>query len=148
MTILVHPDPALERPAVIVYPADPHRLDVAADLLIELADTPGALAVAAQQIGATLRMFAYRTEDGGLDVLVNPTIIEVRGKPRIGIEKCLSFPDKTFMVPRAQSVTVAAITLEGDPVRHRWVDKYARMAQHECDHLDGVLITSRGRRVK
>lgn len=146
MTIVLHPAAVLERPADLVDPNDPDRLEIAADLLIELADNDGAIAVAAQQIGATVRMFAYRTQDGGLDVLVNPTIVEARGK-RLGRERCLSFPDETFMVPRAETVAIRALTLEGDPVRHRWTDRYARMAQHEQDHLDGVLITSRGRRI-
>jgi peptide deformylase len=146
MTIVVHPAPVLEEPALPVDLTDVSFLDIAADLLIALADTDGALAVAAQQIGATSRMFAYRTPAGGLEVLVNPKIIEARGK-RLGKERCLSFPDEMFMVERAQAVTVAALTLEGDPIRHRWHDKYARMAQHEVDHLDGILVPSRGRRI-
>lgn len=144
MMIVLHPAPVLEEPATPVDLTDPGRLELAADLIIALADTPGALAVAAQQIGETKRMFAYRTPAGDLDVLVNPTIVETRGK-RLGKERCLSFVDRTFLVVRPEAVVVRSFTLEGDPQRHRWSGGYARMACHEVDHLDGVLVTSRAR---
>lgn len=142
MSIITYPAKILTLPTRKVQPSDPARLEVGADLLIELDRDPGALAVAAPQIGSSLRMFAFRQEDGALDVLVNPAIVESRGK-RIGRERCLSFPDQVFMVVRPQAVVVHAVTLEGDDVRLCWHDKYARMACHEVDHLDGVLVIDR-----
>jgi len=142
VTIILAPNRVLETKTKPVDPTDSRRLDVAASLLIELADTPGALAVAAPQIGSDMRIFAYRNQDRELDVLVNPFIVEKKGK-RLGTERCLSYPDQEFRVVRPQSVVVLALTLENDPVRHRWHDLYARMACHEIDHLDGILITDR-----
>jgi len=142
VSIVTWPAKVLTTPTVPVAFDDRTRLDVAADLLIELDCEPAALAVAAPQIGSSLRMYAYREPDGELVVLVNPAIVEKRGK-RLGWERCLSFPGERFRVVRPQAVVVHAQTLDGDHVRKCWHDLYARMACHEDDHLHGVLITER-----
>ena len=142
MKILTHPNPVLRRKTANVDLAGTDHLEIAADLLIALDSDPNALAVAAPQIGASVRMFSYREQDGDLNVLVNPTIVEVRGR-RLGKERCLSFPGRIFQVVRPQAVVVHAKSLEGDELRLCWHDLYARMACHEVDHLDGVLVVDR-----
>ena len=143
MKIVTHPAPILREEAEPVNPrSGTDHLVVGADLLIALDMLPDALAVAAQQIGSKLRMFAYRERDGEMNVLVNPTIVEVRGR-RLGKERCLSFPGRIFQVVRPQAVVVHAKTIEGDDVRLCWHDLYARMAAHEIDHLDGLLVIDR-----
>lgn len=142
MGIVIAPAPILEQPTVPVDRTNMDRLEVAADLLIELGLTEHAAAIAAPQIGSSMRMFAYRDRDGRLDVLVNPWVIEESGR-QVGTEGCLSFPDRVFVVPRPKQVIVEAVTIEGDYTRRRFAGFFARMACHEIDHLDGVLVTSR-----
>lgn len=143
MKIITHPAPILREKAELVdLRSGTDHLTVGADLLIALDMIDDALAVAAQQIGSKLRMFAYRERDGDLNVLVNPSIVEARGR-RLGKERCLSFPGRIFQVVRPQAVVVHAKSIEGDEVRLCWHDLYARMACHEIDHLDGVLVVDR-----
>ena len=60
-----------------------------------------------------------------------------------GVEGCLSIPGWIGDVPRHASVTVKGQTPEGKELRLKVQDYYARVLQHEIDHLNGVLFTDR-----
>ena len=60
-----------------------------------------------------------------------------------GWEGCLSIPDIRGMVPRYTDVTVTALDRNGKKVEYRLKNFAARVAQHETDHLDGVLFFDR-----
>ena len=60
-----------------------------------------------------------------------------------GWEGCLSIPDIRGMVPRFTDITVKALDRDGKPIELRLKDFAARVAQHETDHLDGVLFFDR-----
>jgi len=77
-------------------------------------------------------------------VLINPEI-ELRGETEVGLEGCLSFPEITADIERAQSVTVRAETLEGGTIQIEAGGFLARAIQHEHDHLDGILFIDRMR---
>jgi len=77
-------------------------------------------------------------------VLINPEI-ELRGEMEIGVEGCLSFPEITGDIERAQSVTVRAQNLEGDTIEFEAGGLLARAIQHEHDHLHGILFIDRMR---
>jgi peptide deformylase len=77
-------------------------------------------------------------------VLINPEI-ELRGETEVGVEGCLSFPEITGDIERAQSVTVRALTLEGGTIEIEAGGFLARAIQHEHDHLDGILFIDRMR---
>ena len=77
-------------------------------------------------------------------VLINQEI-ELHGETEIGMEGCLSFPEITGDIERAQSVIVRAQTLEGDTIQIEAGGFLARAIQHEHDHLNGILFIDRMR---
>jgi peptide deformylase len=77
-------------------------------------------------------------------LLINPEI-EPHGETEVGLEGCLSFPEITGDIERAQSVIVRAHTLEGGTIHIAASGFLARAIQHECDHLNGILFIDRMR---
>ena len=75
-------------------------------------------------------------------VLINPEI-ELRGETEVGVEGCLSFPEITGDIDRAESVLVRAQTLEGEKIEIEAGGFLARAIQHEGDHLNGILFIDR-----
>ena len=145
MDIVLAPAAILSTPTIAVDPTSAEALEVAGELMRVLETVEHAAAIAAPQIGSGIAMFAYRDRDRNPVILSNPTLVAARGK-QLGTEGCLSFPDMVFMVLRHQAVTVLGQDIVGDTVRERFSGWHARMVQHEMDHLDGILVTSRSRR--
>ncbi len=102
--------------------------------------------LAAPQVGVSLRLIVA---DAGSDhcALVNPEVVLAEGSQRQPMEGCLSIPGVTGEVERAERVRVHAL----DPTGHEvWIDAegyFARVLQHEIDHLDGILFTDRATRI-
>jgi peptide deformylase len=104
--------------------------------------------LAAPQVHEGLRLFVgLLEEEPGPDteptVLVNPEIVPNATSTEDGWEGCLSIPDIRGMVPRFTDITVKALTREGKDIELRLKTFAARIAQHETDHLDGVLFFDR-----
>jgi peptide deformylase len=104
--------------------------------------------LAAPQVHEGLRLFvALLDEDPGpkseATVIVNPEIISSGSTKEEGWEGCLSIPDIRGMVPRFTEIAVAALDRDGKPIELRLKSFAARVAQHETDHLDGVLFFDR-----
>jgi peptide deformylase len=104
--------------------------------------------LAAPQVHEGLRLFvALLEEDPGpkseATVIVNPEIIPAGSAKEEGWEGCLSIPDIRGMVPRFTDITVAALDRDGNAIELRLKNFAARVAQHETDHLDGVLFFDR-----
>jgi peptide deformylase len=104
--------------------------------------------LAAPQIHEGLRLFvALLDEDPGpkseTAVVVNPEIIPAGTAMEDGWEGCLSIPDIRGMVPRYTEITIKALDRKGKPIELRLKNFAARVAQHETDHLDGVLFFDR-----
>lgn len=121
-------------------------LDAEARKLIEemcdaLGEEPGRAGLAASQIGVLKRLFVYDIGYGPR-CAVNPEILEGTGE-ETNEEGCLSLPGVTVEVPRFSNVKVSCRTATGMNVVIEAEDFPARLMQHECDHLDGVLIIDR-----
>jgi len=104
--------------------------------------------LAAPQIHEGLRLFvALLDEEPGPKtepaVVVNPEITPNGTDVEEGWEGCLSIPDIRGMVPRFTDITVKALDRKGKPTELRLKNFAARVAQHETDHLDGVLFFDR-----
>jgi peptide deformylase len=104
--------------------------------------------LAAPQVHEGLRLFvALLDEDPGpkseATVVVNPEIAAAGASKEEGWEGCLSIPDIRGMVPRFTDITVAALDRDGKAIELRLKNFAARVAQHETDHLDGVLFFDR-----
>lgn len=108
--------------------------------------------LAAPQIGAGLRIVVFgfahseRYPDAPelpMTVLINPELEFVGEEMEEGWEGCLSVPGLRGVVPRHQRLRYKGFDQYGRPVEHLVEGFHARVVQHECDHLDGVLYPAR-----
>jgi peptide deformylase len=82
-------------------------------------------------------------EEVPLTVLVNPTIEPLSEEMVVSWEACLSLPDLAGRVPRYKAVRYRGLDLRGEEIVREARGFHARVVQHECDHLDGVLYPQR-----
>jgi peptide deformylase len=80
-----------------------------------------------------------------LMVLINPVVTPLTDETEEGWEGCLSVPDMRGMVPRLTSVRLTCLDREGQPVDLVAKDFFARVCQHETDHLNGIVYLDRMR---
>jgi peptide deformylase len=78
-------------------------------------------------------------------ILVNPVITPLTEDREEGWEGCLSVPGLHGMVPRATRIHYTGFTAAGEPIERFAEGFHARVVQHECDHLAGVLYPMRVR---
>ena len=163
LPILQYGDPILRAKGNRVETIDDRIRELAANM-IETMHAAHGVGLAAQQIGEALQLTVLdisAVEDDrpstlkldGQDVdpktamplvLINPEI-ELGGETELGVEGCLSFPEITGDIERAQSVIVHAQTLEGGTIHIEASGFLARAIQHEGDHLNGILFIDRMR---
>jgi peptide deformylase len=112
------------------------------DMWETMREAPG-VGLAAPQVGESIRVLVAEYE-GEAVTLVNPEILKRSEQEEFGQEGCLSIPG--FIgedVPRASAITVKARDPRGKEIRVKADGWFARILQHEIDHLDGVLYTDR-----
>jgi peptide deformylase len=163
LPILQYGDPVLRAKGDRIEIIDDRIRELAANM-IETMHAAHGVGLAAQQIGEALQLTVLdisAVEDDrpstlkldGQDVdpktamplvLINPEI-DPGGETEVGVEGCLSFPEITGDIERAQSVTVRAQTLEGGAIQVDAGGFLARAIQHEGDHLNGILFIDRMR---
>ena len=144
LPIVTYPHKVLRRPARRINPGDgndPHELYRE---MLEAMDTAGGVGLAAPQVGKGLRfLIAQNTESGETHGLVNPQIISQSSAKQMGSEGCLSFPELFADIERSVEVTVRFQDLEFNEREKTFKGHFARVLQHEIDHLNGVLIIDR-----
>ena len=118
------------------------------DDMIETMHEYNGVGLAAPQVHASLRLFVALLEEDPdakttATVIVNPEIVPNASTREEGWEGCLSIPDIRGMVARFTDVTVKALGRDGRDMELRLKKFSARVAQHEADHLDGVLFVDR-----
>jgi len=105
------------------------------------------IGLAAPQVGINKRIVVIDTSFGEsrdhILVLINPEIMKKGNEIVVMEEGCLSFPNLYIPVGRARSITVKAISLKGEPLQFEATDYFARVIQHEVDHVNGVLMIDR-----
>lgn len=150
--IVKFPDPRLKQVSdPIAEITDAHR-ELARDMCEVMYDEPG-IGLAAPQVGENIRLVVVDTEwteedsERHASVVVNPEILEPEGTI-VWNEGCLSVPDFTADVERAERVLLRGIDLDGNPIEERLEGLRAVCFQHEVDHLDGVLFIDRISRLK
>lgn len=126
-------------------------------LIADLRDTMRHLngaGIAAPQIGVDLRVVIFgggpspRYPDASAvpdTVLINPILIPLNGGEEGGWEGCLSVPGLRGWVPRWTQLRYTGFDEYGVPIDRLANGFHARVVQHECDHLDGVLYPARVR---
>jgi peptide deformylase len=138
-----YPDPALRMRAYDVEDFD-HDLARLVERMTMLMYDANGVGLAATQVGVLRRLFVFRPEeDEDAVAVVNPRI-EVRGgESAVGEEGCLSIQGVLVPVERPCSVTLIGRTPSGGEYQRELGGQGARVAQHELDHLDGVLMLDR-----
>lgn len=123
-----------------------HRFDASIQKLIddlfETMHAANGAGLAAPQVDLSLRVFVAEYEDRRV-AMVNPEIIKAEGEA-LGSEGCLSIPGYYGdNIRRAQNVIVKGQDAHGKNIRVRAEGWFARVLQHEIDHLDGILFLDR-----
>jgi peptide deformylase len=147
-------NPVLRAPAAAVAdPAVPWVRRLVADM-VETMEDAGGTGIAAPQVHEGWRVVVFRVLDDRLSglpgddaqeltVLINP-VVEPVGEERLyGWEGCLSVPGLRGVVPRWARIRYRATGLDGEAVAREAAGFHARVVQHECDHLDGILYPQR-----
>jgi len=140
--------PVLDRVAApVADPTAPEIRRLVADLAETLEDI-GGQGLAAPQVHVSLRVVVLRVpgEAAGaehLSCLINPEITPLGDDREDGWEACLSVPGLRGLVPRWRAVRYRALGLDGEAIEREAEGFHARVVQHECDHLDGVLYPQR-----
>lgn len=150
-------DPLLYRQADPVKGFNTPELDT---LIADMFDTMSAMngaGLAAPQIGVSLRVVIFGVdanprypdvEPVPATVLVNPILTPSGTEMVDGWEGCLSVPGLRGLVSRYQSLHYTGFDQHGQPIDRQVSGFHARVVQHECDHLDGILYPMRLRDIR
>jgi peptide deformylase len=147
--IILEGDPRLRQKASKIRSVDESLRKLAAEMHETMDDAPG-VGLAGPQIGVMRRIIVVHVPgeyigEGEADIrttLINPEIVKGHGR-EIATEGCLSIPGWIGDVPRYDLVTVKAMDLINRDIRIKAQGYYARVIQHEVDHLDGILFVDR-----
>ncbi len=153
-TVLRMGDPRLREVAEPVQDFGTPELD---RLVVDMKETMSAqtgAGLAATQIGVPLRVVVFGYEHNARypdappvpeTVLVNPRIEPLSDEMEEGWEGCLSVPGLRGLVPRYTRIRYSGFDMDGSPITREADGFHARVVQHECDHLDGILYVQRMR---
>ena len=143
--------PVLRHPAESVAdPTAPEIERLVRDMIETMVDAPG-IGLAAPQVYFGLRIVVFhvpesRADDAGpqpLTVLINPEVEILDSDLVGGWEGCLSIPGMMGEVPRSPRIGYRGYDLSGLVIEREARGFHARVVQHECDHLDGILYPMR-----
>lgn len=124
-------------------------------LIQDMQDTMAAedgAGLAAPQIGASVRVVIFGVEQNPRypdaetvpqTILINPVITPLDETMENGWEGCLSLPGLRGLVPRYTRINYSGFDIHGNPFEVEASGFHARVVQHECDHLDGILYPLR-----
>ena len=141
------------RAAEVDDPAAPWVRKLVEDMLETMEDA-GGTGIAAPQVHASHRIVTFfvggerATDLPGdgeqpLTVLINPVVEPIGNEMALGWEGCLSVPGLRGAVPRHSRIRYRGTTPDGAEIEREVEGFHARVVQHECDHLDGILYPQR-----
>ena len=158
--IVIYGDPVLRKKGKDIVKITDEIRAFAQDMIETMHEAHG-VGLAAQQVGEAIQLTVIDVSDtenrpsrmwiDGEEVdpkehmpliLINPQL-ELSRETEIGPEGCLSFPEVTADISRAERVKVTALDLEGKPVSFEAEGLLSRAIQHETDHLNGILFIDR-----
>jgi peptide deformylase len=145
-----YPDKVLREKASPVEEFSSDLQTLIDDMIETMYAAPG-VGLAANQIGVSKQVTVIDVnvaeENSSLIVLINPEIVYSEGEDS-SEEGCLSIPEYTTLVKRAEKVKVKCLDRQGNPCEINADGLLARALQHEIDHLNGFLLVDRIGRIK
>jgi peptide deformylase len=122
--------------------------------MIETMEDAGGTGIAAPQVHVPYRVVVFQVRgerltnlpgdsEQELTALINPVVEPIGGEQAYGWEGCLSVPGLRGVVPRHLRVRYRGVDLDGNSIDREAAGFHARVMQHECDHLDGILYPQR-----
>ena len=151
LDIIAYPDVRLKQVAEEVKTFDDELQSFIQDLDDTMAAGPGGVGIAATQVGVMQRIVIVdvsnyprlkKENHHGHLILINPEILDWQGMKK-GREGCMSVPDFTGNVIRAENIVLNALDEKGIKQEYKMEGFEARAVQHEIDHLDGLLFLDR-----
>ena len=137
-----YPDAALKLTARPVEQFDDDLVHLVERMKVLMHDASG-VGLAAPQVGILQRLFVFTPDEDDVVAVVNPQLLEPGDESAVEEEGCLSIQGVLLPVERPTTIVLAGQDEHGADVRYELEEPYARIAQHENDHLDGVLILDR-----
>ena len=151
LNIITYPDERLKQEAAEVENFDAELNKLIQNLEDTMAAGHGGVGIAATQVGVMKRVVIVdvstyprlkNAKHHGHLVLINPEILDWQGMKK-GREGCMSVPDYTGNVIRADNIILQALDKSGARQKYEMEGFEARAVQHEIDHLDGLLFLDR-----
>ncbi len=158
MKIFTEPNKILHKPSKKVKKFDEKLTRLALDM-VETMRTQNGVGLSAIQVGKPIRLSVIEFKPKKMDqecvdelranepvpltILVNPKITKYSRNKYTADEGCLSLPGLEIPIERSLEVNVLAQDIEGNKIKIRAKDFYARILQHEIDHTNGILITDK-----
>src|ERR1700687_6024376 len=137
------PDKRLRLPSEPVVKIDGEVKKLVADMFETMYDAPG-VGLAASQLGVPKRVVTIDATRGEEEkrpfALINPEILWLSDERLVHEEGCLSIPDYTDEVERPARIKARFLDLEGRTIEVEAEELFARVLQHEIDHINGVLF--------
>ena len=137
-----YPDAALKMEARPVedFDDDLRRL---VERMKQLMEDANGIGLAATQVGVLQRLFVFHAAEDEIVAVANPEIVERSEETTVDDEGCLSIQGVLLPIERPVTIAIRGRDEHGAEVRYELEEPYSRVAQHESDHLDGVLILDR-----
>lgn len=146
LTVITHPHKTLRHRAQEVTVDE---LTTLKDFIDDMAETmlkKDGVGLAANQVNVLKRIIVISTKDGPLP-LINPVLTKKSFRKEEAEEGCLSIPGVYGMVKRHRSLVINALDRKGNAITIKVSGMFARVAQHEVDHLDGILFIDRTKKI-
>ena len=149
--IRIYGDPVLHARAEEVKNFDQALTELVQDMFETMENAPG-VGLAAPQVGVGLRVFVYDYPDDDDNprrgVVINPSIevgpVSTEDPDQeLHSEGCLSVPGERFSLQRADWAIIEGVDLDQNPVRIKAEGWFARIFQHEFDHLEGIIYVDK-----
>lgn len=151
LKVAVLGNPVLRVPAEPVKNVQAPEIQRLIDDMIETMREYRGIGLAAPQVHRSLQLSVIEEGDhlpedlakSGPLVLINPRIVPTGGRTAEDWEGCLSLPNLRGMVVRHTALEVEALDRRSRPLRFPAKDFFARVVQHECDHLNATVFVDR-----
>lgn len=146
LPLILYPSPILCKKSDAIEHYTPEKFSAIIYDMAETMKLHQGIGLAAPQIGKNMRLVIVLTKDGVLP-LINPEIKKFSIHKTVSEEGCLSIPGVFGLVRRPYAVTVSAIFEDGTRSEFRAEGLFARVIQHEIDHINGILFIDKTKKI-